>query len=146
MKLPDLNDEGEADVLAIDFRQPGLIRAALIGIRSAFSVGQLVPQLIANAFNVRRAPDIETAVACSGVPCAFVRRMIIVATDAASPERETNHEIAKTLSRITKRPVIYIDRPENIERSSMRQLGMPATLVEGLLQHCTTTAQASAIS
>jgi len=37
------------------------------------------------------------------------------------------------LSRVTKRPVVYVDVPENIARQAMLQLGMPASLVEGLL-------------
>ena len=148
----EVRHEGEADVLAVDFRQHGIIVAALIGVRKAFSLGQLVPQLIANAFNVRRAPDIERAVEWSGVPYAFVRREFVALTDAAVEARSggtaamvvtdddrarpghTNYEIARALSRVTQRPVVYVDAVENVVRTSMRQLGMPASLVEGLLQ------------
>jgi hypothetical protein len=151
----------EADVVAIDFRDAGGIRAALIAVRKTFSLGTLVPQLIALAFNMRRASDIESAVEASGLPGASVQwkfstrpdrnrqdeggirrqcgTMAMVVSDDGDPDPLTpaasNHEIARMLSQMTKRPVVYVDVPENIARQSMRQLGMPASLVEALLQH-----------
>ena len=62
----------------------------------------------------------------------------IVADDARGNdlnEPAGKHQVMKLLSRITKRPVIYIDEATNIARHSMRRLGMPASLIEGLLQH-----------
>ncbi|HSP14769.1 MAG TPA: hypothetical protein VLV78_08455 [Thermoanaerobaculia bacterium] len=162
----EIRDEHDSDVIAVDFRDGASVRAALIGVSKAFSLGALVPQLIALAFNVRQASDIESAVDTSGVPYAFVRRRffmrsagrpqntfkltraremvaMVIAVDggaARATAAGSNHEIARTLSRIAGRPVVYVDVPENIARQSMRQLGMPASLIEGLLQHASADA------
>jgi hypothetical protein len=46
----------------------------------------------------------------------------------------SNYEIAKILSIITERKINYHDIPEDVARQSMRGLGMPAVLVEALLE------------
>ncbi len=155
----EIRSGGRADVVVVDFRGSASIRADVIGVKEAFSFGALVPQIIAMTFNARRAPDIESALDLSGVPYTFVRRKVFThtglhaqKTSSVSQARDvvaavvaddgiasrltaasSNHEIARALSRITKRPVVYIDVPENIARQSMRQLGMPASLIEVLL-------------
>jgi hypothetical protein len=60
---------------------------------------------------------------------------MVVTDDGTATDFEvvSNHQVAQALSRITRRPVVYVDVPENIARQSMRELGMPASLVEGLL-------------
>ena len=106
-------------------------------MRKAFSLGELIPQLIAMAFNDTRASEIKGAVDASGIPYTFVRPKFFERSpnQAQNNDAASNHEVVKILSRIAKLPVVYVDVPENIARQSMRQLGMPAALIEGLLQH-----------
>ncbi len=106
-----------ADVIAIDFRCRGRIQASFVGIKRGFS-HDLAAQLIAMVFNVTSAAEIA----------------IVIADDGKPSDVTSNPDVAKLLSRITKRPVVYVDVPENIARVSMRQLGMPPSLIEGLLQ------------
>jgi hypothetical protein len=156
----EAGEDAEAEVIVVDFRRSGSVHAAIIGVRKAFSLGELIPQLIAMAFNDMRAPEIESAVEASGVPCTFVhpkffeRSRMQTQNDAFdSHQRETvatvitddgkadnfvdlasNDQVVKILSRMAKLPVVYVDLPENIARHSMRQLGMPVSLIEGLLR------------
>jgi hypothetical protein len=148
-----------ADVIVVDFRGSGTVRAAIIGVHGAFSLGAVVPHLIAMAFNFMRTPDIETAVEAFGVsytlacPVVFGLRRgetntavnlssrgemvaTVVTDDRAADDRieaASNYQAAKHLSRITRRPVVYVDVPDKIAMQSMRQLGMPASLIKGLL-------------
>jgi hypothetical protein len=147
-----------SEVIAVDFRGDTTVQAAVIGVPRSLALGELVSQLIVLAFNTRHASDIETAVAMSGIPCTRVRStffgpscgpdhdndrrgdiVAVIVTDDGRrddlSEPTANHQVMKVLSRITKRPVVYIDGSKNIARHSMRQLGVPASLIEGLLQH-----------
>ncbi|HYS54345.1 MAG TPA: hypothetical protein VER58_11355 [Thermoanaerobaculia bacterium] len=109
------------EVIVIDFRRSGSMQTAVIGMNNGSSLSALASQLIAKAFNVKRASDIAMVVTDDGK-----------ADDCIAPM--SNHDAARMLSRITKRPVVYVDVPENIARQSMRHLGMPASLVEALLR------------
>src|SRR6266852_4506586 len=152
----EIGADDSDDVIAVEFSGSGRVRATRIGVRKEFSHGALVPQLIAMAFNFIRTSEIGRAVEASGVPCTFVHSklfersstspqshvpiemMATVIFDDGKTDRvregASNHQAVELLSRITRRPVIYVDVRENIERQSMRELGMPASLIEGLLE------------
>lgn len=146
------------EVIAVDFRGETTVRAARITVPRPLALGDLFPQLIVMAFNTMHASNIDTAVAISGIPCVRVRSTFFersraprkdslgrddivaaIVTDDGRlddlSEPAENRQVMKLVSRITKRPVIYIDEATNIARHSMRQLGMPASLIEGLLKH-----------
>ena len=69
---------------------------------------------------------------------------MVIRDDGGANGAATNHDFAKKLSRAEQREVVYVDVPENIARHSMRQLGVPASLVEGLLGECRRRAAADA--
>lgn len=93
------------NVLVADFRSGSLRATAIAG----------EPELVAMTFNGTS----EIA--------------MVIRDDGDSNGATANHDAAKTLSRIHQQPVVYVDVPENIARLSMRQLGVPASLIEGLL-------------
>jgi len=104
------------NVIAIDFRCDGRVLASVIDVKRGLS-DALAAQLIAMAYNCKSAAEIA----------------IVITDDGKATSVKSNHDVAKMLSRVTKRPVVYVDVPENIARQAMLQLGMPASLVEGLL-------------
>jgi uncharacterized protein YbjT (DUF2867 family) len=56
------------------------------------------------------------------------------AFNITGPEAISNYEIAQILSIITERKINYHDIPEDAARQSLKGLGMPAVLVEALLE------------
>jgi hypothetical protein len=96
----------DTEVVVVDFRAGGCVQV----------VAALVPQIVAKAFNARAAMEIA----------------MVVNDDGKPGEIASNYDAAKMLSRMTKRPVVYVDVADNIARHSMRQLGMPASLVKAL--------------
>jgi len=106
-----------SDVIAVDFRRHGTIRASLMRVKRGLSPG-IFAELVAMAYNMTSAAEVAMVITDDGKPGAMA----------------SNHDVAKRLSRITKRPVVYVDVPENTARVSMRELGMPASLIEGLLE------------
>jgi hypothetical protein len=111
----DLGASDGLEVIALDFRRGDGVHAVV------FSGQALIPELVAMAFNGECAQEIAIVIDDDGKPFDF--------SSAAS-----NHDVAKLLSRATKRSVVYVDAPQNIARHSMLRLGLPAALVEGLLE------------
>ncbi len=109
--------EAVTDVIAVDFRCRGRVQASLIRVQRRLSLG-IFAELVAMAYNVTSAAEVAIVITDDGKPGAIA----------------SNHDVAKQLSRITKRPVVYVDLPENMARVSMREIGMPASLIEGLLE------------
>lgn len=56
------------------------------------------------------------------------------AYDLTGPEALSNHEVAEILSRLTGRTIDYVDVPEDAARQSLTATGLPASVVEGLLE------------
>jgi len=112
------------DVITVDFRCRGRVQASLIRVQRRLSRG-IFAELVAMAYNVTSAAEVAIVIMDDGKPGAIT----------------SNHDVAKKLSRITKRPVVYVDVPENMARVSMRELGMPASLIEGLLESQWTSAR-----
>jgi hypothetical protein len=107
------------EVIVVDFRQNESIRAKIVGAR--------LPQLVAKEFNATRSSDIA----------------MVINDDGKINELTSNYDAARMLARITRHPVVYVDVPENIARQSMRELGVPASLIEGLLERKVTGARSS---
>jgi uncharacterized protein YbjT (DUF2867 family) len=57
-----------------------------------------------------------------------------VAYELTGPEALTNHDVAGILSRSTGRTIDYVDVPDDAARRSMVGLGLPARVVDGLLE------------
>ena len=56
------------------------------------------------------------------------------AYDIIGPQPLSNAEQTAAIAEATGRPLRYIDIPENAARDSMLAMGMPAEIVEGLLE------------
>ena len=134
-RLLDWGEEigGDGEVIVVDFRDSDCVQAALIGVEEDFSVAPLVAHLLAMAFDVRQSSDIDSVVEASGVPYTFVRPKFFERSPSEN-DAESNQQAVTMLSRVTRLPVVYVDVTKNIARQSMRQLGVPASLIEGLLQ------------
>lgn len=126
-------------VVAVDFRD-GSFQTLLIDVKEA-SLTTLAADLIATRLNEieserrqnndskrKRLVEVERAVEASGIPYTSIN----VLESKRTCQTRSNHELARMLSRIADRPIIYIDAPENIARESMRQLGMPKRLIDTL--------------
>ncbi|MBI5181466.1 MAG: SDR family oxidoreductase [Nitrospirae bacterium] len=50
------------------------------------------------------------------------------------PEAVSNYQIAAILSRVTGRTINYVDVPEAAARQGMKEMGMPETIIEALLE------------
>ncbi len=105
------------DVIAVDFRCRGTVQASLIRVQRRLSLG-IFAELVAMAYNVTSAAEVA----------------IVITDDGEASTISSNHDVAKLLSRITQRPVVYVDVPENMARVSMREIGIPASLIEALLE------------
>ena len=57
-----------------------------------------------------------------------------VAYELTGPQALTNHDVAGILSRSAGRTIEYVDVSDGVARRSMAELGLPATVIDGLLE------------